>query len=366
MVNQERLLGTFLALVRIDSPSLEEEAIAHDLVGRLTSLGLTAELDAMNNVIARLAGNGEPILLAAHMDTVMPGHGVNPQVRDGVVYSDGTTILGADDKSGLAIVLEVLETLRERSAPHPDLEVVITVQEEVGLLGAKGLDRSRLRSRLGISFDTASAPGTIAVSAPSHSHLMAIIHGKAAHAGVSPEEGVNAIAAAARAIDRMPLGRIDAETTANVGIVRGGVARNIVPDRVELLGEARSRDVYKLEAQTQAMISALETAAAEFGATVEAVCTRSYEGYTFDQDTPVVRRLMAACRAAGVEPVLVPTGGGSDANIFNHAGMQVVNLSTGMKMVHTLDEHVAIKDMVTCAEIVLNFLSTAVGRLTQD
>jgi tripeptide aminopeptidase len=356
MINEQRLLETFLALIRIDSPSGEEAAIAQELATRLGDIGLTVEGDAMNNVLAKLPGQGAPLLLAAHMDTVMPGHGVKPVVKDGVVYSDGTTILGADDKAGIAVILEVLQIMTERELPHPPLEVVITVREEVGLEGAKGLDLARLTAKTGVSLDSGNMPGTIVVAAPTHNVISAVMHGKAAHAGSSPEAGVNAIAAAAQAVVNMPLGRIDAETTANIGTIKGGRARNIVPDRVELTGEARSRELAKLEAQTARMVEALQDAAQRSGATVDVEVTRAYEGYQLTEADPVVSGLVRACRAVGVEPAPVPSGGGSDANIFNAHGMQVVNLSTGAYQGHSTEEHIAVADMVTCAEILLEYI----------
>jgi len=358
MINQARLLDTFLALVRIDSPSGEEAAVAQQLKGDLIQLGMSVELDAMHNLVAHLPGKGESLLLAAHMDTVTPGRGVKPVLRHGVVYSDGTTILGADDKSGIAVILEVLHILQEQGLPHPPLEVLITVQEEVGLLGAKGLDKSQLHSTMGISFDAGDGPGAIVVSAPSHDTLSAVVHGRASHAGTQPEKGVSAIVVAAQAILDMPLGRIDEETTANIGTIRGGAATNIIPDRVELRGEARSRQMTKLEAQTSKMVEALQSAARRYGASVDVEVQREYESYNLTESDPMVSRLMAACQAVGVEPVLVPTGGGSDANILNAAGMHVVNLSTGMAAEHSTAEHIAVAEMVTCAEIVLQCIDS--------
>ena len=356
MIDTTRLLETFLDLVRIDSPSGEEANIAQELTARLRRLGLDVKTDSLHNIVARRPGKGEPLLLMAHMDTVMPGRGIKPVTRDGVVYSDGTTILGADDKSGVAVILEVLHVLREEATESPPLEVVISVQEETGLIGIKGLDATDLESKTGVSFDAGDAPGTIVVTAPSHNILSAVVHGKAAHAGAEPENGVNAIVVAAQAVAAVPLGRIDEETTANIGTIHGGLARNIVPDRVELLGEARSRQEAKLEAQTTKMVEALQSAAKRQGATVDIDVQRAYNGYHLTEGDRTVARLMAACRAVGIEPRLVPTGGGSDVNILNALGKQVVNLSTGMASVHTVDEHVALSDMATCAEIVLEFI----------
>lgn len=354
MINGKRLLDTFLKLVQIDSPAREEAAIAQELEARLRALGLAVERDDLNSLVARLPGQGAPLLLAAHMDTVMPGRGVKPVVRDGVVYSDGTTILGGDDKSGIAVILEVLQTIQEGKLPHPPLEVVITVQEELGLIGAKGLDTSRLSAQEGISFDCGGPPGSIVVSAPSQNSLKVVVHGKAAHAGANPELGINAIVVAAQALVNMPLGRVDEETTANFGLIEGGTARNIVPDRVELTGEARSRHPAKLQAQTDRMVEAFQAAAKSLGATVDVDVTRAYEGYRMTEADGIVSRLMAACRVAGVQPFLKATGGGSDANVFNAQGKKIANLSTGMTGEHTTDEHIAVADMVACAQIVLN------------
>jgi tripeptide aminopeptidase len=356
MINETRLLNTFLELVRIDSPSGEESAIARELAVRLRGLGLAPELDSLGNLLAYMAGDGKPLLLAAHMDTVMPGRGINPVVQDGVVRSDGTTILAADDKSGIAVILELLQTIAEHHVAHPPLEVVITVQEETGLAGAKGLDKSRLRARTGISFDAGGPPGTIIVSAPSHNLVSAVVLGKAAHAGAQPEEGISAIVVAAQAVAAMPLGRLDEETTANIGMIHGGTARNVVPERVELQGEARSRQLAKLERQTQAMVDALQSAARHSGARVEISVERAYDGYALTQADGVVKQLVAACRAVGVESTLMATGGGSDANVFNAHGMQVVNLSTGVQKVHTVEEQISVADMVACAEIALEYI----------
>lgn len=354
MINEKRMLDTFLTLVRIDSPSGEELAIAQKLQTRLCDLGLAVERDAMNNLLARLPGQGEPILLAAHMDTV-PGRAIKPLVKDGTVYSDGTTILGADDKAGIAVILEVLQSIAEQKLPRPPIEVVITVSEELGLVGAKRLDMSRLQAKMGVSLDSGGPAGTIVVSAPSQDSIFAVVHGKAAHAGAHPELGINAIVVAAEAIHHMQIGRIDEETTANIGIIHGGTARNIVPDRVELTGEARSRQVSKLEAQTASMVEALQSAAHQLKTTVDATVTRAYAGYMFTENDAIVKELMAACQATGVEPSLVPSGGGSDANIFNARGLQVVNTSMGAVGQHTTEEHIALSDMATCARIVMNW-----------
>lgn len=356
MINRDRLVSTFLELVRIDSPSGQEEEIARHLTAELRSLGLTVERDTTGNIIARLAEEGQPILLNAHMDTVQPGRGVKPVIEDGIIKSDGSTILGADDKSGVAVILEVLRVLVDQDLAHPPLEVALTVSEEKGLKGAKGLDLTRLRAQEGIVLDSGGEIGTIVISAPSQDKIRAVVHGKAAHAGVAPEKGINAILVAAEAIAAMPLGRIDEETTANLGRIQGGTATNIVPDQAEIEGEARSRDERKLEAQVQAMTEALKKAANRHGATVEIDVQRSYSTFKLSEEDGIVRRAVAAARTLGLTPALVPSGGGSDANIFNAAGITTINISAGMEKVHTKEEQVAVADMVKCAEFLLAIL----------
>lgn len=362
MINQDRLLNTFLELVRIDSPSGHEEVMGRDLMARMKALGLAATQDSTGNLIVRLDGAGErrsdaPLLVSAHMDTVGVDTGIQPVVKDGIIRSDGTTILGADDKSGVAVILEVLQALTEEGLAHRPLEALITVSEEQGLMGAKALDLAQLHAREGIVLDSGGPIGTIIVSAPYQDKLLATVHGRAAHAGAEPERGINAIRVAAEAIAAMPLSRIDEETTANVGFIRGGVATNIVPDEVELHCEARSRDEAKLTAQMGAMRAALEEAAARHKARVDLQQKRSYDGFKLSPEMPIVKRAVVASKALGLTPLLVPSGGGSDANVFNAEGIATINLSTGMVEVHTVNEHIAIEDMVQSAELLLRIVT---------
>lgn len=358
-INRDRLLDTFLTLVQIDSPSGEEDAIARHLADRLNTLGLTTHRDKAGNLIARTGGVGHSILLNAHMDTVGQDRGIRPVVEDGIVRTDGTTILGGDDKSGVAIILEMLHILQERGLPYPPLELALTVNEEVGLVGSKALDMSQFQARQALVLDSGGPIGGIVVSAPAQSKLHAVVHGKAAHAGVNPEEGINAIVVASEAITNMPLGRIDEETTANVGLISGGTATNIIPDRAEIQGEARSRNEDKLAAQVQAMARALEGAAALCRARVEIEVSRSYDAYTLSEDSPLVQRVVRAAERLGLTPALISSGGGSDANIFNAGGLAAVVISTGMNDVHTPQETIAVDDMVRSAELVLAIVQQA-------
>ncbi len=361
MIIEKRLVETFLELVRIDSPSRHEQRIGERLVQRLRALGAWVERDEIGNVFARTEGRGEPILLNAHIDTVVPGEGVQPILENGIIRSDGRTVLGGDDKSGVAIVLEVMQAAQEQGTLLPPLDVLFTVQEEVGLRGARAFDVSKLRARQGIGLDSGRTNGAVVVSAPSQDTLDVVVHGVAAHAGAEPEKGTSAILVAAEAITRMPLGRIDPETTANIGVINGGRATNIIPDRVEIRGEARSRNAGKLAAQVQAMTRAFEEAAAAHGVTVEVHVSHEYTAYCLSSEAPIVRLLAAGAREVGIEPVFVQSGGGSDSNIFNAEGIEITNISTGMDEVHTVNERIAIADMVRCAEWLLACLRLRAG-----
>lgn len=354
MINNERLIATFLELVQIDSPSGHEQEIGKHLEARLRSLGLTTEIDPVGNLVSRLdSGSGPVLLLSAHMDTVGTDRGITPTVSNGVIYSDGTTILGADDKSGVAAILEVLQLVQERTIPHPPLEVVISVGEEQGLYGARKLDVSSLKASYGIVMDGGGPTGHIVVSAPSQDNLLFTVHGISSHAGSEPEKGINAIRVAAEAIAAMPLGRIDQETTSNVGIIQGGTARNIVPDRVSVTGEARSRDPKKLERLSASIVDAFERAAERHRTTVNAQVTRTYEAYRVDEDEPILVAVATAATSLGHEVALRSSGGGTDGNVFNAAGIPTVVLSTGMTDVHTTKEHIAIADLVAGTRLLM-------------
>ncbi len=362
-VNRDRLLADFLDLVRIDSPSGQEAAIGQRLSQRLQALGCTVEQDAVGNLIARLPGQGgETILLSCHMDTVGSDTGIVPVIRDGIIYSEGPTILGSDDKSGVAVLLETLTLLSEHPDwRHPSLEIVITVSEELGLWGARHLDTAQLQAKWGVVLDAGGPIGTLVYSAPSQNRIEAVVHGRKAHAGSEPENGVNAIVAAAAAITAMPVGRIDDETTANIGVIHGGEATNIVPDRVEIYGEARSRDEDKLARQTETMVDALQQAAAQHGASASISVIPLYRTYRLAPEDRPYAAAAAALARLGFTVQAKMAGGGTDGNIYTNAGIPCVVLSTGMAQVHTPDEHIAIQDMVDSARVLVTLLTDNEG-----
>ena len=353
VIRQDRVLNTFLDLVRLDGPVGGEEPVAAEVAARLQALGCRVARDAFGNVVAQFAGLGDQtMLINAHLDCVQPCLGILPVVDGDTVRSDGTTVLGADNRAGVAATLEVLASLLEDGARHLPLEIVFTLGEEAGLLGAKALDYSMVQARWGLTLDASGPVGGCVVSTPWHDVIKATIHGRAAHSGVEPEKGISAILVAAQGIAAMKLGRIDDETTANIGKITGGTAMNIVAERVELVGEARSRDEEKLKRQTSAMVQALDAAAAAAGARADIQVSRAYNGYNLAESAPIVSRMVQAARSLGITPRLEATGGGSDANIFHANGITMLNLSAGYEDAHTVRESIGVGELVRLATLV--------------
>lgn len=373
MVRPERLAQTFTTLAAIGSESRRERRLAAVIERMLRELGAEVAFDDAGsriggdcgNLIARLAGTVEapPLLLNAHMDTVGPGEGVQVRFAEGVFTSDGTTILGADDKSALAVILEALSVLRETGAPHGPLEIVFTVAEETGLAGAKALDFGRLQAAYGYALDGSDTEGII-VRAPAADRFEIRVHGRDAHAGAHPERGINAIHLAAKALAGLEIGRIDRETTCNIGSIAGGTATNIVPARVTLRGEARSHDEEKLDRLTASILAAFEAAAAahrEAGSAdglprVESEVTRSYRPTRVPEGHPLVLLARRAAEALGRPMKTKTSGGGSDANIFFAHGIPLGVLGTGMRDIHTLREHVRLEDMVRATQLLVEIV----------
>lgn len=367
MINKERLLNTFLEYVQIDSESTHEKVMALRVASDLSAIGCEVSFDnSMNqtgsdtgNLYATLPGtvDGEPILLSAHMDTVVPGVGVVPVIEHGVIRSQGDTILGGDDKSGIAAIVEAMRTVVEQDLPHPTIQAVFTVCEEIGLKGSQHLDYSKLQAKCAVVLDSSGDAGKIITSAPGQYKLSAEVVGRRAHAGVAPEEGISAIQVLSEAISHMKLLRIDEETTANIGTISAEYATNIVPERAKIVAEARSRSDEKLELQAQHMMDCLTTACDAYGATLEGGLTRAYSAYSFDEGDAFVQRVISACTKAGIQHSLAASGGGSDANNMNLQGVKSLVLGTGMTKVHTTQEEITIENLENTAALVLALIA---------
>ncbi|WP_226667688.1 tripeptidase T [Metabacillus litoralis] len=367
MINKKRLLDEFLELVQVDSETKNEAEIAKVLKEKFSSLDVDVVEDNTMAITGHGAGNlvctlpatkegVDTIYFTSHMDTVVPGNGIKPSIKDGYVITDGTTILGADDKAGLAAMLEAIKTLKEQSIQHGKIEFVITVGEESGLVGAKALDPSLMTAKFGYALDSDGKVGTIIVAAPTQAKVRATIYGKTAHAGVAPEKGVSAITIAAKAISKMPLGRIDHETTANIGRFEGGTQTNIVCDLVHILAEARSLIPEKMEKQVGAMKEAFENVAAEMGGRAEVEVEVMYPGFKFADGDHVVEVAKRAAAKIGRDSELQTSGGGSDANVIAGNGIPTVNLAVGYEEIHTKNEKMPIEELEKTAELVLSII----------
>jgi len=364
-------LACFLELAALPSPPGEERAVADRVLDYLGALGLESDEDdagvtvdsSIGNIYARLDasdGPGEPLFFCAHLDTVLPEGPIEPEVgEDEVVRNAAGTILGADDKSAVAAMLEAAARLVEDGRPHAGVELLFTPKEEVGLLGAAAFDQTRLAARVGYVYDHAGPIGEIILGAPFQQKLDVRFHGRAAHAGMYPEEGRSAIAAAARAIADLRLGRLDDVTTASVGRIQGGTARNVIPEWCTFAAEARSHDERKLADLVREMVDAVTFAASLEECEVEAQVSGLSRGYRFRRDDLPVQIAAAALERVGREPSYILSGGGADANVFNERGLQCLNLANGMTDIHTPDERIAVADLHEMVEVTLALVDAA-------
>ena len=367
MINRERLVQTVTDLIRIDSPTGEEDAIDAHLSGQLSDLGASVQHDAYGNLVATLPGrNGNagdtPVMLSAHMDTVEPGRGIQPSLdADGdTLRSDGTTILGGDCKAGLAIVMEGLTAAMEDGGLGRPVQVVFSRAEEGGLNGARNLDFSLVKARNGMVFDGEGPVSRICVGAPAQNVVQCHITGVAAHAGLEPENGVSALLVAANILTRLPLGRIDDETTSNIGVLEGGLKRNIIPEQAYLDGELRSRDQGKLEIYTAEFRRAFDQAAAMYPrAQVDLDIRNQYQAYKIQDSDPALVDIARAVTAAGLTPALETTGGGSDANVFYEHGIVALPVGIGVRYFHTTRETASINEMYDAAVVCRKFICPA-------
>ena len=358
MVQSERLLNTLVNLIQIDSPSGEEDAIDADLSRRLKSLGCRVEHDSYGNIVAKLPGGGDPVLLSSHMDTVDPGRGIKPFLDGDTLRADGSTILGGDCKAGLTIVLEALASIQESGVPHRPVEVVFTRHEEGGLVGVHHLDFSLVDAKMGVVFDGEGPVSRVTVAAPSQNVVKANITGRAAHAGVEPEKGLSAILVASEIITRLPLGRIDEETTSNIGRMDAGLKRNIVPETAFLDGEIRSLDNDKLDRISGKFRAAFQEVAKKFPeAQVSLEIENTYQAYRVASDHPALSNIRQALASLGMEAELMASGGGSDANVFIEKGIVALPMGIGVESFHTTRESANIPQVLQGAQFCRNLVA---------
>jgi tripeptide aminopeptidase len=373
MINKDRLAETFKYLVEIDSVSREEGEFAKEIKKVLESMGAKTFVDSAGektgsdtgNLVAKFKGNVSvpPLLINAHMDTVQPGKGIKALLKNGIFTSDGSTILGADDKSAIAVILETLRVLKENELQYGPIDLVLTICEEIGLLGAKHFDSSLIDAKFGYALDATDIDG-IVVRAPAANKLEFKIHGKDSHAGAAPEKGINAILLASKAIAGLEIGRIDKETTCNIGIIEGGIATNIVPKLVTVKGEVRSHDKDKLAKVTDDIVSSFKDVVENFRKidskndlpSLEVSIEKDFSSTDIPEDHHVVAMAVKAGKNLGRKIVCKTTGGGADANIFFETGIITGVLGTGMRDMHTVRENVKLDDMVKAAELLIEII----------
>ena len=358
---RERLLADFVRYCEIESPSGRERGMADALSEDLRGLGLEVEEDEAGNLLARIPGpeGARTILLCAHLDTVPLDAPVEVARENGVLTNRNEAILGADNKAAIATILGAARRIVREGKAAAGVELLFTTCEEQALAGAKAFDQSRLAADFGFVFDHASPIGEIVLASPTYYRLEARFQGKAAHAGIRPEAGHNAIAAAARAMAAMQIGRIDPETTANVGRIEGGTASNVVAERCRVELEARSLDDARAGEVVSAMVDALTEAASDPECDVETSVERLFQSYRLPRTTPAVEVAAAALRDCDVEPVYINTGGGSDANVFIQRGLPVVNVANGTERNHQPDESVTVDALETMLDVTLALVSQA-------
>jgi tripeptide aminopeptidase len=340
----DRMINQFIEMVKIDSESGNEERMINYLLNEFTKIGADAEKDSYGNLIAKLPAKGcegkEPILLSCHADTVKPGVGIEPVISDGVIRSKGDTILAADDKAGIAEMLEALRIAKIR----PPIEIAISRQEEVGLIGVKNLDFKKITAKKGFLLDNDTLD-TIVIGGPSYFAIDVTITGKSAHAGMEPEKGINAIQAASRAINKLNLGRLDEETTANVGVINGGIIRNGVPETVSFLAECRSLNHDKAKALADKMKNIIIKEVESYGAKVAVKIDNLCKAVSIPEDSWTVLASKKALNKAGINATTTFITGFTDASIYNNHGIEMAVVGIGAKLEHSLDEHIYIDDM---------------------
>jgi len=356
LIKTARLLETFLTILRMNSFHPDEAQIMEMLSGKLKSVGMMVTQDRTHNLLAFWPGtvdvaDADPVLLCAHVDTVRPTMGMEPVLRDGSIFSDGSSVLGADDKAAVAAIVEAAEAISEASVSHPPVEVLFTVGEDVGHIGSKAFDVAPVRSKLAFIPDSGGPVGQIILGSPWAQNVQVSFHGRAAHAGIEPENGRNALGMVARAIDGLPWGRLDEDSTSNVGVVTGGEAANIVAPHAQMVFQVRSIDKGKYQQYVDDVLRACNRAVTELDGRVEHEILSGMSGFRFTKSDTIVERAASAIRATGLEPSYAVSCGGSDANELNAKGLTTVVLSVGYEDIHSVEESMPIEELNRLADV---------------
>ncbi|HOP63480.1 MAG TPA: M20/M25/M40 family metallo-hydrolase [Spirochaetota bacterium] len=362
-INRKRLIKTFTELAEISSPSWNEKEVMKYIIRRLNRLGGECSIHSCgesSNLLIRIKGKEKraPILLSGHMDTVIPCDNVKTVVTDTRISSDGRTVLGSDDKAAIAAFIEAFEHIKENRMQHGPVEILLTCAEEQGLKGIKGFDLSLLNSKYGFVFDSSGAIGRIVVKAPYHSNMVIEIKGKASHAGMAPEKGISAIRVLSEIITALPSGRIDEDTTINVGIISGGRATNIVAEEARCELEVRSIDKKRMLEVEKEVRETVKKICTRYRAKSSITRTLEYGGFKISPEEPVSVLTAEAMKKIGIKPRFVSMGGGSDTNIINGSKIKAINLACGMQKIHSTEEFILIKDLIACTKLTLSIIET--------
>ena len=362
-INKDKIVKTFVNLAEISSPSWHEKKVMDYIIKRFKALGAdctTHKCDESHNLLIKIPGDSKrtPILFSGHMDTVIPCENVKVIVTDTKISSDGKTVLGSDDKAAIAIFIEAFEYIKENKIPHGNIEILLTCAEELGLKGIKGFDLNLLKSKFGFVFDSSGDIGRIIVKAPYHSNIKIHIKGRASHAGMAPEKGINAIRVLSEIITLLPNGRIDDESTLNVGIISGGRATNIVAEDAFCDLEVRSIQKNKMIDIEKTVREIVKKTCTAYGAKATIERTLEYEGFIINETDPVAHLTAEAMKRIKLKPLFVAMGGGSDTNIINSSKIRAINLSCGMQKIHSTDEFIMIKDLISGTRLAISLIET--------
>lgn len=362
IVNQERLVDKFLELVQISGPSGDEKSVADFVENQLLEMGFSVQYDDAHHQTGGNCGNLfalwngfdnsiPPLLFSTHLDTVLPTKGIKTVICDGNIYSDGKTILGADDRAALAAYIEAIRVIQSSQTRCGPIELIFTVSEQTTLLGSRHLDFTKVKSKSGFIFDSSGDVGQIILSGPYGGYVHWSVEGKPAHLGLAAAEGISAIVIAANAISEMILGQVNEETVANIGKIQGGELGSIIPRHVEMTGEVRSYSQEGLEQQIQQMCTAVDKAARRYGGTASVRLEKKYVGYDIDIEDLDVQIAIRAANRTGIKPYFVKTLGGADTNNFREHGINVMTLGNGFREIHSFNEHISIKNLVDTARL---------------